>query len=100
MLGQAAQMRGQLARGFPAQLLHSLGSVDEMLRGAFPYLCPLALDPRGLLLGKQLSVAAGSPARNGDTDASIGTDANYISSSPGVTDEFHETITIVLRYGS
>ena len=33
---------------------------------------PLALNPGPLLLGKELGVAAGSPSRNGDTDASVG----------------------------
>ena len=52
MLGQAEQLRGQLAGGLPAQLLHSLWSVGNTLRGAVLYPCFLALDPRALLFGK------------------------------------------------
>jgi hypothetical protein len=52
MLGQPEQLRGQLARGLPAQLLHSLWSVGETLRGAVLYSCFLTLNPGPLLLGK------------------------------------------------
>jgi hypothetical protein len=100
VLGQAEQLRGQVASGLPAQLSHSLWSVGWTPRRAFLYPCFLTLNPGALLLGKQLGVAAGSPSRNGDADASVRTNPNEIPSCSRMTDEFHETIDIVLRHGS
>ena len=100
MLGEAEQLRGQLAGGLPAQLLQGLWSVRDTARRACLYPRFLALNPGSLLLGKQLGVAAGAPPRKGNADASVRTNPNYIPSCPGMTDEFHETITIVLRHGS
>ena len=100
MLGQAEQVRGKFARGLAAQLFHSLGRVSETPRRAFLNLCPLALNPGALLLGKQLGVAAGSPPRNCDADTSVRPYANDISPGPRMADEFHETTVIVLRHGS
>ena len=100
MLGQAEQMHGQLASGPAAQLLHSIRSVSGVRGGTFLYSGPLALNPGALLLGKQLSMATGSPPWNGDANASVWANANDISPGPRMTDEFHETITIVLRHES
>ncbi len=93
-------MGGQVARGLAPQLVYRLGRIAKAARGAFLDLGTLALNPVALLFGEQLGVAAGSPPRNGDTDTSVGADAYDVSPGPGMADEFHETITIVLRHGS
>jgi len=52
MLGQAEQLRGQLAGGLPAQLLHILWSIREAQRRVFLYPRFLTLNPGALLLGE------------------------------------------------
>ena len=100
MLGEAQQLRRQLAGGLTPQFLDCLGAVLRSVCGALADLRPLTLDPGTLLLGEQLGVAAGSPSRNGDTDASVRSHPDDISPGSRMADEIHETITIVLRHGS
>lgn len=97
---EAQQLGRQLARGLPSQLRKSLGRVRLGARAGILNPRALPLNPGALLLGKQLGVPAGSPSRKGDTDASVRPDTYHVSSCPGMADEFHETITIVLRHGS
>ena len=100
MCRQAQQLRRQLARGLPSQLRERFRRVGRGARAGVLNLRALPLNPGALLLGKQLGVAAGSPSRKGDADASVRPDTYHVSSCPGMADEFHETITIVLRHGS
>ena len=100
MLSQAPQVRGELARGLSPQLRDGVGAIRWGLGGSFQGLRALTLDPRAVLLGKQLGVLAGSPSRKGDTDSSVGAHPDHIASGCGMADEIHERITIVLRHGS
>ena len=100
VLGQAQQLARELTDGPLPQLLDSLRAMGRRLRGPFQGLSALTLDPRAVLLGKQLRMAAGPPSRKCDADSSVRPDANHISSGFGMTDEIHERITIVLRHGS
>lgn len=100
MPGQAQQVRGQLAGGLSPQLLDGLRAMSGGLYGPFQGLRALTLDPRAVLLGKQLGVAAGSPPRKSDADSSVGPDTDHIASGCRMADEIHERIAIVLRHGS
>jgi len=99
MRGEALEMPGQFPRCLPPPLLDGLWRVGDTIRDRFAHVRPLSLNPWALLLGKELGVAAGAPLRNRHTDTSVGPDADYIASGSRVADEFHETITIVLRHG-
>lgn len=100
VLGQMQQAHGELARGLSPQLFDGVRTIGGGLGGPLQSLRALALDPRALLLGKQLGVAAGSPSRKGDPDSSVRADADDITSGCGMADEIHERINIVLRHGS
>jgi len=58
MLSKAQQLRGKLAGCLPPQLLDGVRTVGGRLRGPFERLRALTLDPRAVLLGKQLGMAA------------------------------------------
>lgn len=101
-----------MVRGKPPQLIRQLEGrsapqcsdrfrcVCEPARSGRVQLCLLTLNPGTLLLGEQLRVAARSPSRNGDTDASVGADTDDVTSSRRMADEFHETMHIVPRHES
>ena len=95
MSREPQQMFGQLADCLAPELPDGLRGMCRTLLRTFEHAGPLPLNPWALLLCEQLSVAAGSPSRNGDTDASIGTDSNDIAPGRGMADEIHERITIV-----
>ena len=98
--GQEQQTPWKLASRLPAQFPDRLGAVTQAVHGTFEHAGPLTLDPGALLFGKKFGLTAGSPSRNGDTDAAIGPHPDDISSGRRMADEIHETITIVRRHGS
>lgn len=100
MCRELQKPRRQLAHRAAPQFRDGLGRVREPPGGASENLGPLPLDPRALFGGKQLGVAAGSPSRNGDTDTSVLSYPDDIAPGPGMADEIHETINIVIRHGS
>jgi hypothetical protein len=100
VFGQEQQAPWKLARRLPAQLPDRLGAVTLAVRGTFAHAGPLALDPGTLLFGEKLGLTAGSPSRNGDTNAAIGPHLDDISPGRRMADEIHETITIVRRHRS
>ncbi len=99
MRREALEVPGQFARRLSSPLFDGLGRVVGPLGIYFADVRPLSLNPRALLLGKQLRMSTGAPARHRNTDTSVRPDADDIASGARVADEFHETITIVLRHG-
>jgi hypothetical protein len=96
---EALEVRGQFARRLSPPLFDGLGRMVGPLGNCFADVRALSLNPWALLLGKQLRMSTRPPAWHRNTDTSIRPDADYIASGAGVADEFHETITIVLRHG-
>src|SRR5262245_37898024 len=72
MFSEPQQPGGKLALGPPPQLVNGLGAMSRDPCGEVADMSSLTLDPRTLLLGEELGVAAGSPSRNGDSDTSVG----------------------------
>jgi hypothetical protein len=97
--GECTQANGKLTRGTSPQLADFVGCVDAPDGLMVPGACLLTLNPRTLLLDKKLGMAAGSPARQRNPHGPVGAHAKEITTGSGVTDEFHETISIVPRHG-
>ena len=99
MRREPTQLLGQLACRLPPELQDRVRRMGDAVGAAFANLRSLALDPRALLFGEQLGISAGSPSRNGDTDASIGPYPYDIAPGRRVADEIHERINIQCSRG-